>query len=132
MSTDAFSQLLGREQAIRFNHRLLGVDPAFSSMGLSQGLWVGKKKGKMRTPLPVCLTCWLCSRSQLRTILLTWKAGIIPDQEPVALADAAARRSQPYSRNAMVIALTGRPVTKRTQICERSGSSGGPFCHKTP
>src|SRR5260221_10744082 len=41
------------------------------SIGLSQGLLVGKKHGRIRTPLPSALTWALCSRIQVRTSLLT-------------------------------------------------------------
>jgi hypothetical protein len=32
----------------------------------------------------------------------------------------------------MVIALTGRPVTKRSDICLRTGAAWEPCCHSTP
>ena len=51
MSTNAFGQQLRREQPIGFHNNLLRVYPAFSSIGLSHGLFVGRKKGRMRTPL---------------------------------------------------------------------------------
>ena len=69
MSTNAFGQLLSREQPIGFHNSLLRVYPAFSSIGLSHGLFVGRKKGRMRTPLLSRLTFWLCSLIQVLTCL---------------------------------------------------------------
>ncbi len=70
MSTNAFSQLFGGKPPVGFHNRFLGMHPAFRSIGLSQGLLVGKKKGRMRTPLFACLTWLLCSRIQVFTCLL--------------------------------------------------------------
>lgn len=89
-------------------------------MGLSQGLCLGKKNGKIRTPWPVCLTCWLCERIQVRTILLRCQEALSQINSQLRLP-CAARRSQHYSRNCRLMALTGRPVTKRNQTWERSG-----------
>ncbi len=59
-------------------------------MRLSQGLLVGKQHGMMRTPQwperSAACTLRLCCWSQLRTSLLTWKAGIVPDENQHALA----------------------------------------------
>jgi hypothetical protein len=49
-------QLARRQQASWFHHGPFAMHPAFRSIGLSQGLFVGNWKGRMRTPLPVCLT----------------------------------------------------------------------------
>lgn len=69
IGTDTLRQLLGRKQRLRFHHRAFAVDP-LGFNGIEPGTLVGRKQGKMRTPLFSCLTCWLCSRIQVRTCLL--------------------------------------------------------------
>jgi hypothetical protein len=55
-------------------------------MGLSQGLLVGRKKGRIRTPLPTCLTWLLCSRIQVRTCLLTCQEALSQISRKAGLA----------------------------------------------
>src|SRR5258708_2277848 len=100
----------------------------FGSMGLSQGLLVGRKKGRIRTPLLSCLTWLLCSRIQVRTCLLTCQEALSQISSQQVLP-CACSRVQHHSRNWVVMALTGRPVTKRSDIFLRRGSLGGP-CKK--
>ena len=51
------------------------------SMGLSQGLLVGKK-GRMRTPLPSLSPAELWARIQVRTILLTCQEALSQIEQP--------------------------------------------------
>src|SRR6266487_3391603 len=51
---------------------------------------------------------------------------------PCLLLSRCVSRGQHHSKNWMVMALTGRPVTKRSHACERSGLSGPPCCQSTP
>lgn len=108
VGTNALGQLLGREQAVGFNHGALAMHPAFRSMGLSQGLCVGRNNGRIRTPLPEALTCWLCSRIQVRTILLQCQEAFsqISSQARFPWASSLV---QHQARNCVVMSLTGRP-----------------------
>lgn len=60
---DPLGQLLCREQAIGFNDSPFAMAHC-GSMGLSQGLFVGKKQGRMRTPFPSCLTAGCAHESR--------------------------------------------------------------------
>ena len=58
----------------------------FGSIGLSQGLLVGRKKGRIRTPLPSCLTWLLWERTQVRTCLLTCQEALSQISRKAGLA----------------------------------------------
>src|SRR5579875_965290 len=103
----------------------------FGSMGLSQGLLVGKNKGRMRTPWFSCFTVWLCSRIQVRTSLLECQEALYQISNQQVLPTAC-NRVQHHSRNRGVMMLTGRPSTKRSDLFLRVGSVAGPCCQSTP
>src|SRR5690242_8432503 len=71
------------------------------SIGFSQGLLVGKQKGRMRTPWLVCFTWLLCSRIQVRTSLLQCQEALsqISNQQDLP---AACSLLQIQSRNWVV------------------------------
>src|SRR5581483_12364006 len=74
------------------------------SMGLSQGLCLGRNSGRIRTPLPLLLTCWLCSLIQVRTILLECQEALsqINSQAVLPWASSAV---QHQAKNCVVMAL---------------------------
>jgi hypothetical protein len=51
VGTNPLGQLPGRKQPVGFNDSALAMHH-LGSMGLSHGLFVGSRKGKIRTPLP--------------------------------------------------------------------------------
>ena len=56
VGTDALGQLLGREDPIGFNDLPFAMDP-FGFNRIEPGTLRRQRNGKIRTPLPVCLTC---------------------------------------------------------------------------
>src|SRR6266481_1216239 len=91
MGTHALSQLLSRKQPVGFHH----------------GLLVGKKQGRMRTPLPSAFTRELCSRIQVRTSLLTCQEAL-SQMSNQAVFPWACTWSHPHCKNCVVMSLTGR------------------------
>src|SRR2546423_6036556 len=67
------------------------------SIGLSQGLFVGKKQGRMRTPLPWAFTWALCWRIQVRTSLLTCQEAL-SQMSNQAVLPWACSWSQPHCK----------------------------------
>jgi hypothetical protein len=94
----------------------------FGSIGLSHGALTGNGQVMMRTPRPSCLTCRLCSRIQLLTALLMCHDALSHTSSK-AVFPRAARRVQQSARNSVVMALTGRPSTKRSQSSSVDGRS---------
>src|SRR5258706_16398322 len=88
------------------------------SIGLSQGLLVGKKHGRIRTPWPSAFTWALWARIQVRTSLLTCQEAL-SQMSNQALFPWACTCSHPHCKNCVVMSLTGRPVTKRNDIWGR-------------
>ena len=85
------------------------------SIGLSHGLFVGRKKGRMRTPLLSRLTFWFCSLIQVLTCLLSCQEALSQIKSQLRLP-CSCSRVQIHSRNWVVMALIGRPFTKRSDI----------------
>ena len=56
IGTHTSLQCVRTQDASSFGHIAFAMDPAFSSIGLSQGLLVGKRQDRIRTPQPFCLT----------------------------------------------------------------------------
>ena len=90
------------------------------SMGLSHGLLIGNWHTSSRTPIPFCLTVWLCARIQDRTSLLICHDALSQIRSQTGTC-CCVKRVQHHSRNWMVMALTGRRSTKRSQT-DSSGS----------
>ena len=85
MSTNALSQLLGREQAIRFHNRLLGMHP----LGLNRvepGALGGQAERQDTNAFPSLLDLPVVLPDPVANHLAHMPVGIIPDQEPVPLA----------------------------------------------
>ena len=85
MSTNALSQLLGREQAIRFNHRLLRVDPLRLNGG-EPGALGGQEARQDADAFPSLLDLPVVLPNPVPNHFAAMPRSIIPDQEPVALA----------------------------------------------
>src|SRR3712207_26642 len=90
------------------------------SIGLSHGLFLGSKQGTIRTPRPLFLTPLLCSLIQLLTSLEVCQLALSQIMSN-AFLPIAASLWQLYSRNWVVMELTGRPSTNlshvRSRIC---------------
>ena len=89
------------------------------SIGFSQGLLLGRQQETMRTPLPSRFTCRLCAAIQLRTARLTCQEALSQISKRTGTCRSLSLR-QHQSRNWVVMALTGRPVTKRSQTSSGS------------
>jgi len=91
------------------------------SMGLSQGLCVGRNKGRIRTPLPEAFTRHGCvpgSRCARAYYNARRHYREISNQARFPWASSSVQ--QP-ARNCVVMSLTGRPSTKRKDIRSRMG-----------
>jgi hypothetical protein len=66
----------------------------------------------------------LCSLIQIRTILLICQGAHYREINNQERLPRAASRAPHQSRNWVVMELPGRPVTKRSHIWSRCGSSG--------
>src|SRR5206468_4038211 len=82
------------------------------SIGLSHGLFTGKRHTRIRTP-PVRFTARLCAPIHARTARLTCQAALSHTSTHTRVPSAASR-SAPQARKAVVTRLTGRPSTKRS------------------
>src|SRR6266567_2077941 len=85
VSTNALSQLLGREQAIRFYHSLLGVDPLRLD-GVEPRALGGQEERQNANAFPRLLDLLVVLPNPTPNHFADMPGGIIPDQEPVALA----------------------------------------------
>src|SRR5215212_5271949 len=82
------------------------------SIGLSQGLFTGKRHTRIRTP-PVRFTRRLCVQIHARTARLTCQAALSHTSTHTRLPSSASWPA-PQARKSVVMRLTGRPSTKRS------------------
>src|SRR3712207_5109548 len=101
---------------------LYGVEPRALSMGLSHGLFLGSKQGTIRTPRPLFLTALLFSSIHLLTSLDVCQEALSQIISN-AFLPLVASFWQLYSRNWVVMELTGRPSTNLTHVRSRICSS---------
>ncbi len=85
MGTNAFSQLLGREQAIRFHNHLLGVDPLWLD-GVEPRALGGQEERQDVNPFPSLFDLLVMRTYPSANHFAHMPGSIIPDQEPVAFA----------------------------------------------
>ena len=85
VSTNALSQLFGREQAIRFHNRLLGMDP-LGLNGVEPGALGGQEERQEADAFPSLFDLLVVLPNQAPTHFAEMPGGVIPDQEPIALA----------------------------------------------
>src|SRR6266581_423116 len=85
MRTNAFSQLLGREQAIRFNHRLLRMHPLRLD-GVEPGALGGQEERQDTNAFARLFDLLVVLANPVPNQFAHVPGGIIPDQEPVAFA----------------------------------------------
>lgn len=97
--------------------------------GIEPRTFRGQKAGQNAHPFSVLSDCWLCSRIQVRTCLLTCQEALSQISSQAVLPWAC-NPVQHHSRNWVVMALTGRPVTKRQLLADRI--TGRPLLPKHP
>ena len=121
---DPICELHSAKQPLGLYDLPLSVDPFTGSIALSHGLFLGSKQGTMRTPasLPLFLRALLCSAIQLLTSLLVCQEALSQIISNAFFLPIAASFWQLYSRNWVLIELTGRPSTNlsshvRSRIC---------------
>ena len=131
VSTNAFSQLLSREQSIGLYNSLLGMDPLRLDR-VEPGTFSGQKEGQNAHAFALLLDLMIVLTNPASHHLARMKGGIIERLSSQAVLPCAWSRAQHHSRNWVVMALTGRPVTKRSNICLRTGSAAEPCCQSTP
>src|SRR6266567_1874242 len=85
VSTNAFSQLLGREQAVRFYHSLLRMDPLRLD-GIKPGALGGQEERQDANAFPSLFDLLVVLPNPTPNHFADMPGGIIPDQEPVAFA----------------------------------------------
>src|SRR5215212_1196960 len=88
-------------------------------MGLSHGLFLGSKQGTIRTPRPLFLTPLLCSVIQPLTSLDVCQEALSQIISNAFFLPIAASFWQLYSRNWVVMELTGRPSTNLSHVRSR-------------
>ena len=84
MSTNAFSQLFGGKQAIRFHNSLLGMHP----LGLDRvepGTFGGQKEGQDAHTFALALDLAVVLTNPGPHQLAVMPGGVIPDQQPAGL-----------------------------------------------
>ena len=119
---DPIDQLRGGQEPGRLDHAALAVEPHRLD-GSEPGLLLGSGQLTMRTPVPSCLTRRLWARIQVRTSALRCQEALSQTSSRGALPSARSR-PQHQARNWVVIGLTGRPSTKRSQTCSRQPPPG--------
>src|ERR1700736_1730637 len=85
MSTNTFSQLLSREQSIRFDNMLLRMHP-FRLNGIEPGTFGGQQEGQDAHAFPRALDQLVLLPDPGTHYQAFMPRGIVPDQQPVALA----------------------------------------------
>src|SRR3712207_1409632 len=115
---DPFGELISAEQPLGLYDLPLAVGIHLGSMGLSHGLFLGSKQGTIRTPRPLFLTALLCSSIQLLTSLDVCQLALSQIISN-AFLPLVASFWQLYSRNWVVMELTGRPSTNLTHVRSR-------------
>ena len=85
MSTNAFSQLLGRKQPIRFHNRLFGMDP-FGFNGVEPGALSGQEERQDAHALARLFDLLVVLADPGANHFTDVPGGIVPDQEPVTRA----------------------------------------------
>ena len=85
MSTNALGQLFGREQAISFHNRLLGMDPARLN-GIEPGTLSGQEEGHNTDSFARLFNLLVVFANPGTYQQTSMPRGIVPDQEPVVLA----------------------------------------------
>ena len=117
VGADAISDLLGAEQASGLDDGPFAMDP-FRLNRVEPGTLDRQEARQDAHALACCLTWRLCARIQARTRLLTCQEALSQISSHTR-TPVSCRRAQPHARNCSVMALTGRPSTKRSQT--RSG-----------
>ncbi len=112
VSTDLLGNFLVGQEPRWFDDRAFAI-AHLGSIGFNQELFVGRKQETMRTPLPSCLTCRLCTLIQLRTARLRCQEALSQTSSQTGTCCLGSFR-QHHSKNWVVTALTGRPWTKRS------------------
>ncbi len=113
VGADPVSDLLGAEQSGGLHDGALAVDP-FGLNWIEPRTLDRQEAGQNAQPTPVCLTRRLCARIQARTRLLTCQEALSQTSVHTRMP-ARCRWSQHQPKNSSVMALTGRPSTKRSQ-----------------
>jgi|SRR5579859_2661611 len=131
MNTNALSQLGGGKQAIGFHNSLLGMHPPGFDR-IEPGTFGGQKEWQDTHPFALLLDLTIVLSDPGLNDLAVMPGGVIPDQQPGCLALCLQPGTDPLAAHWVVMALTGRPSTKRSDIFLRIGSVTGPCCQSTP
>lgn len=91
-------------------------------MLFSYGLLVSNGQVKIRPPCPRLLAPSMMGAQPVPDVLAEMPGGTVPTSSSAVLPSAA-DRSAHQARNCVVSTLTGRPVTKRSQMVSVSGRS---------
>lgn len=131
VSTNALGQLLGGKQAISFDHMTFGMNPCGFDR-IEPGAFGGQKEGQNAHALALLLDEEVMLSDPSPHQLAGMKRGVIERLSNQQVLPCACRWVQHHCRNWVVMALTGRPSTKRSDIWRRVGSVAGPCCQSTP
>src|SRR2546430_8139028 len=85
VSTHTFSQLLSREQSIRFHNRLLGMDPLRLDR-VEPGTFGGQKERQNAHAFTLLLDLLIVLTNPATHHLADMKGGVIPDEQPRGLS----------------------------------------------
>ena len=114
MGTNTLGQLLSGKQPVGFHHGTLAMNPPGFNR-VEPGTFGRQVARQDANALALRFPWALCWRIQVRTSLLTCQEAL-SQMSNHAVFPRASSCSHPHWRNCMVRSLTGRPVTKRSDI----------------
>ena len=118
---DPLGQLVGTEQTRGLYHLALAVNPFGFDRVEPRALLGQQRQVTILTPEPLTLTSRLCLPIQRRTSRLMCQLALSQINTQTFLP-MAANFSEHHSKKRVVMALTGRPSTKRSHVFSNSGT----------
>ena len=115
VGADPLGKLFSRKQAIAFDDSTLGMDPLWLD-GIEPGAFCGQKARQNPNAFALLLDLAVVLANPGAYHLAHMEGGISERLSSQAVFPWACSRVQHHCRNWVVISLTGRPVTKRSDI----------------
>jgi hypothetical protein len=119
---DSICQLVGVEQSVGFDHLAFAVDPLGLDRVEPRTLLGQQRQVTILTPEPLTLTSRLCLPIQRRTSRLMCQLALSQINTQTFLPMAANFSEHHSKKRLALMALTGRPSTKRSHVFSDSGT----------